>query len=300
MRRLVLALVVCWGCGGTSAPSSGCTEAVCPAGGQRYQYCTAGGSCRYLIPDGSSFTCNSCNDCTLATAQISAWCAGRTSGGTSTTSCDVVQQNCIATMKCVAFFDGTNLVGKCVADGTVSAGQPCSKQDSPDTLLDNCRAGLVCDNLFGSVSRACQRICTHDSDCGPAERCGDFLYARAGWGWCAPTCTPFSFSSGAGCPSGMDCGETVNDVQQPATGISGFFLCKHTGGLEPYDGCISDSDCGAGLWCGVVDQQTKSARCLPICDDFDPCPVPPQISGLSASCQPFVDTPDHAGYCTAF
>src|SRR3954451_23478259 len=62
------------------------------------------------------------------------------------TSCDVAMQNCATGKKCVGMFDGQSWLGTCVADGTVAGGQACMTQQSPDTLLDNCQKGFICDN----------------------------------------------------------------------------------------------------------------------------------------------------------
>src|SRR5258706_8746560 len=96
------------------------------------------------------------------------------------TSCQLPMQTCGMGKKCVAMFDGMNWAGTCVADGTVAAGQPCMTQQSPDTLLDNCQGGFVCDNIFGSQANTCRKICGKDSDCGANEKCGDFLFSGSG------------------------------------------------------------------------------------------------------------------------
>ena len=213
--------------------------------------------------------------------------------------CDVAMQNCATGQKCVGFFDGQNLVGTCVANGTVAPGQACQTQQSMDTLLDNCQGGYICDNLFGNAAEVCRKICATDSDCGSGEKCGDFLFARAGWGWCSTTCTPFNTSAG-NCPANMDCGETVDSAEMPDPNVeTGFFLCKKTGAGGAYASCMGDSDCGVNLWCGIVDQSTGNAACLPNCSDTVDCPQPPVDAGVAGTvtCFPLASQPDNAGFC---
>jgi hypothetical protein len=294
-----------------------CTTAVCPAGGRSYKFCSTGAasSCRYVGSDGTTFKCQSCSTCAGAASQIGDWCStgggtttsGTTTSGTTTSgsttgtmsgSCTFPQQTCGAGKKCVPMFDGSNWGGACTSDGTAGAGQACTIQQSPDTLLDNCRAGLVCDNFYGNFGNACRKVCTSDGECASGERCGDFLFAGAGFGWCAPTCTPFSTAAG-NCPTGMDCGETVDDMQSTPSAESGFFLCKKTGGGGPYATCASDADCGVNLWCGFLDSGQTTAGCLPNCDNAHACTQPPADGGTAVSvmCHPLANQPLDAGYC---
>jgi hypothetical protein len=217
------------------------------------------------------------------------------------TDCDVGMQNCPAGKKCVGQFDGSgNLLGTCVTDGTVAEGQPCMTMSSPDTLLDNCQKGFICDTLFGNFDKVCRKMCTTDTDCGTGQKCGDFLFASAGWGWCSPTCVPFD-TSASNCPTGMDCGESVWDTEMPDPNLeTGFFLCKKTGPGVPYSTCMKDSDCGVGLWCGVVNQTSGQSECLPNCSDTVDCLTPPVDAGVSTTtCHGLATQPDNAGYCLA-
>jgi hypothetical protein len=220
----------------------------------------------------------------------------------SNTSCDVTKQDCGTGKKCVGQVQGTGnnamVVGTCVDDGTVAEGGACTQGMSMDTYLDDCKAGFVCDDIFGSDSLKCRKICTADSDCG-SGKCGDFTFLSPGWGWCATPCTPFSATSG--CAAGQDCGEDVFSVEQPdQTGqtIAGFFLCKKTGTHTAYESCTTDGDCAANLWCGVVNSAGDGA-CLPNCDDNNMCPDAPVDSGVEGAvgCQPLTGTPNNAGYC---
>src|SRR5439155_23059161 len=211
-------------------------------GRPRCKFCSTGHATprRYLAGDGSDFNCTSCSDCAAAASSIASWCGmsasttgsttgpsttggstGSTTGGTPA-SCALPQQTCGAGKKCVATFDGSTYEGTCVTDGTVAAGQPCTvNQSDPNTFNDNCRAGFVCDSLFGNGAAVCRKLCGSDGECAGGERCGDFAFAGGGWGWCAPTCTPYSSAAG-NCAAGMDCGDTVDDAQMPS-GETGFF-----------------------------------------------------------------------------
>ena len=218
------------------------------------------------------------------------------------TTCDVTKQDCGTGKKCVGQTQGTGMnamvVGTCVADGTVGEGQACMTMMSPDTYLDNCKAGLICDDIFGSDTLKCRKICTADTDCSGGAKCGDFTFLFPGWGWCATPCTPFS--GAGGCSAGMDCGEDVFDEVQPdMNSIAGFFLCKKTGTGTAYASCMTDADCGANLWCGIVNSNGDGA-CLPNCNNTTMCPDAPVDSGVSGSvsCQPLTGTPNGAGYCS--
>jgi hypothetical protein len=216
--------------------------------------------------------------------------------------CDVGAQDCGAGRKCVGQLIGSGpdeeVVGVCVADGTVDEGQPCTRQMSDDTYLDNCKAGLICDALYGNFEQVCRRICTEHTDCEANEKCGDFTFLLPGWGWCAPTCTPYSTAAG-NCPANMDCGETAYDVYPLDDTLEyGFFLCKQTGAGGLYATCDSDADCGSNLWCGVV--SSTSTACIPNCDDNHDCVQPDADAGMgsfSVACHPLVGQPNNAGYC---
>jgi hypothetical protein len=236
---------------------------------------------------------------TGSTGSTTAGTNGSITGSTGATTggpppCDIGSQNCVIGQKCVAHNNGTNVVGQCVANGTVVQGQTCTTQMSTDTILDNCQAGLICDNVFGNFPLVCRKICTTDSQCAANEKCGDFLFAGLGWGWCAPACTPFSTAAG-NCAAGMDCGETVDSVVQGAS-ETGFFLCKKTGAGAAYGSCTSDADCGVNLWCGLVNQTTMAAECLPNCDNSHACTMPGDMG--TATCHPLATQPNGAGYCT--
>jgi hypothetical protein len=188
------------------------------------------------------------------------------------------------------------VVGTCVTDGTVAEGGACMLGMSMDTYDDNCKAGFVCDDILGSDTLKCRKICTDDSQCGANAKCGDFTFLFPGWGWCANNCTPFSGSGG--CAAGMDCGEDIYDVTQPDPNAeNGFFLCKKTGSGAAYSSCKSDADCGANLWCGIIDTNMDQA-CLPNCNDTTTCIQPAVDSGVaSVDCHPLTGQPNNAGYC---
>jgi hypothetical protein len=218
--------------------------------------------------------------------------------------CDVGKQDCGAGRKCVGQVIGASgeeeIVGVCVADGTVGEGGACTRQMSDDTYLDDCQAGFICDSLYGNFELVCRKICSEHTDCAANEKCGDFTFLLPGWGWCAPTCTPYSTAAG-NCPQGMDCGETAYDVYPLDDNLEyGFFLCKDTGGGSLFASCNSDADCGANLWCGTVNPNTGAAACLPNCDDNHECAQPDGDAGMgnyNLNCHPLVGQPDNAGYC---
>jgi hypothetical protein len=217
-----------------------------------------------------------------------------------------MQQNCAAGLKCIGQWDSTfsTLQGVCVSDGTIGLGQPCTSSASTTfNYDDNCKKGTVCDDLFGNAPLVCRKICATSSDCQQDEKCGNFTFSTAAniFGWCTPTCTPFSSAAG-NCPSGLDCADFVDALEQTEVngGTDGYFLCKKTGHGALFDSCSSDADCGKSLWCGSIDSNGDAA-CLPDCSDTVPCPQPATdaalTSGVVIQCAPYANAPNHAGYC---
>jgi hypothetical protein len=234
-------------------------------------------------------------------------------------NCDVVKQDCGAGKRCVAAFDGQGgASGSCIADGTVAAGGTCMFGSDPTTLFDdNCKAGYTCDDTIGTGTAVCRKYCGADSDCAMGEKCGDLtsFYGLAnppGFGWCLPSCTPFSTAAG-NCASGFDCGESYYIVEQtdPTNPTSGFFFCKKTGNGVVYASCDdgmgspSDALCGAGLWCFDINAGNGNAdfRCLQNCDTptgTHACDQPPADAGnggITLACVNYDNTTNGAGFC---
>jgi hypothetical protein len=236
---------------------------------------------------------------------------------TQPVNCDVVKQDCGGGKRCVAAWDGSGgSSGSCVTDGTVAAGGACMFASDPTTLLDdNCKAGSTCDDLIGTGNPVCRKYCAANTDCASGEVCADMatIYGFAnppGFGWCEPSCTPFSSAAG-NCPSNFDCGEDWYLVEQtdPTNPTAGFFFCKKTGTGAAYASCDNgmggpdDTKCGANLWCNDINggQGTPQYLCFENCDmaGTHACSMPPAdagMGGVSVACVPFSNT-NGLGYC---
>ncbi len=131
----------------TTASTETCTTATCPQGSSSYKLCTTTGaaSCRYLASDGTAFDCASCNDCATAASNLSDWCAGdsttgtTSSGGTTgtvdTTTCD----DCLNTAEgsggaCQSQADACSNDADCVT--LINCLNACASGDQ--TCVDNC------------------------------------------------------------------------------------------------------------------------------------------------------------------
>jgi hypothetical protein len=207
------------------------------------------------------------------------------SGLTGAKTCSVVTQDCGSGQKCVAKVQGANMtvVGTtCVANGTVTEGQPCMMVSASGLVNDNCVAGTVCDNSGGDSSLHCRKTCSTSTTCSSASLKCAAVYTND-WGLCIPSCTPF----GNDCPAGNDCSTTFDAIS--ATPNSGVFACKTTGMGALFANCSSDTDCGANLAC-------VGPHCSPICDTAHQCAQPPGDAGV-LSCQSYVNLANGAGVC---
>jgi len=208
-------------------------------------------------------------------------------------SCSITAQDCGAAFKCAPTQSGMTVVGKCVADGTVDEGQSCMPQMSMTMILDNCKAGLICDNIgTGSNTKfACRKICTADSMCTTAgQKCASVGFQ---FGWCVPTCAPFM---SGGCPTGSDCGTFYDDVSTTMTMENGFFVCKQTGTAGVYGSCMGDSDCAAGLFCDNFSANPTNV-CFQLCDGTHTCSPPPADGGINAVACTALANQAGKGYC---
>jgi hypothetical protein len=310
MRCRALAIVFVVGCsarplplGGSSTTTTGSTTTGSTTTGSTTTGSTTTGSTTSGSTTTGTTTSGSTTSGTTTSGSTTFGTSGSTTGTTSGASCDVAAQDCATGLKCIGQWDSqfTTLSGACVSDGTVSLGQSCNSSASTTFMYDDdCKKGLVCDDLYGNAPMQCRKICATDGDCADGGKCGDFSYGMAGWGWCASTCTPFS-SAAANCPSGMDCAETVESVLQtdPSGLYDGFFFCKKTGTGGLLQPCQSDGECAAGLWCGAIDQNGDSG-CIANCSDSVTCAQPNADAGITFTCYPWANTPAHAGYCSPF
>jgi len=209
-------------------------------------------------------------------------------------TCSVTAQDCGAAMKCIPTVSGQMLVGKCGMDGTVAEGGDCMPGQSQTQLLDNCKAGSICDNTGTGNDNTfkCRKICSADSGCSGTDKC----IAFDAFGWCLPTCTPFGTNT---CGTGADCGTWWPDISSTMSTSNGFFTCKQTGAGTLFADCMGDSDCAAGLWCDTL--QGGSNTCLELCDTSGAhnCTQPPADAGITTlMCNSFADQTGGKGYCS--
>jgi hypothetical protein len=282
-------------CSGTSTP--------CPSGKGSFQACASpdGSACGIKTTDGTVFKCNSCSDCTAAGTQAAMWCEGdgtSSSGGTSSTggmsssgtTCDLLAQNCGAGRKCVGIWGASSDTTFCKASNVqpVREGDPCSNSGK-DPIADDCAAGLVCADLDGFGDGTCRQLCVGDGDCPGGQRCLAAFGAGAKWGWCEPTCVPFTNSC-----ADADCSSHGDDFVQASSGEDGFFMCRNLGSARLFDSCQTDSDCGPNLWCEVVGGQ-QAGVCLGLCSATTRC-AQSATSGQTRCVA--LDSSGDAGYCT--
>lgn len=106
---------------------------------------------------------------------------------------------------------------ECIADGSLSAGDTCSKNEM-------CKEGLFCPAAFFQCARPCEKILEPESECAPDQMCVPTLLAGESGGACVPT----------------EC--KLEDGDQ---------ICKDKGGRSaapnPNNRCIRASRSGSGL-----------------------------------------------------
>ncbi len=224
-------------------------------------------------------------------SDMSASAGGSTDmSGTTAPGCDVAMQTgCAAGQKCVPSFNGNMLGGTCVANGTVTEGQPCMPASGGGMVVnDNCVGGFICDNDGPHSANACRKICTADGGCGSGQKCG-VVFTRK-WGLCLPTCNEFS----ADCGAGDDCSVPFDDIASTQQTSVGFFVCKKTGTGAVYTQCNQDSNCAAGLACDFGNNW-----CAQACDNTHACTQPPVTDGgtTSVTCQAYSNLPNGGGFC---
>jgi hypothetical protein len=206
-------------------------------------------------------------------------------------SCNTVTQNCGTGQKCIPKLNPATMAvsGTCVADGTITEGMTCvADMSNANLVMDNCKAGLTCDNDGPGNAWKCRKFCAADSGCTGGQKCADVLGAGT-WGWCLPPCTPF----GTDCPNGDSCAVGMLDVTNP-DGNTGFFVCKTPGAGTAFGAsCAADLDCGPNLVC-----DTTNNWCTPICDTTHACTMkaPTDASGIQ-TCMPFTGLAGGGGVC---
>jgi hypothetical protein len=221
-----------------------------------------------------------------------------TSGDLKGGTCSVTAQTgCPTGMRCVPTVQGMSLVGGCAPEGTKAAGDPCTQDTSSMTqYLDDCKAGLLCDNNGPGSTYACRALCKDDTACGTAGRCAG--YFGASFGLCLPTCTPSLTSTKGSCATGDSCAELWPAQGNTMTVQKGFFVCKKDGAGTLFSDCMADSDCGAGFDCDLFGG--PSQWCAPICDGTHMCPTPPadDAGAITEMCKTYSDT-NGIGFCAS-
>ena len=199
-----------------------------------------------------------------------------------TSRCDPVAQDCphASAKKCTLYDSDAGTVETiCVpAEGSVAAGQPCTRTEGSAWALDDCVAGTACSQVGEPGVLTCHRFCRHTSDCGA----GACLLASDRFpadGICARQCTLFSR-----CADGRACSPT-SDVDQRMVA-----QCRDlTATGSPGAPCTYQQDCAADLVCFTG---TGGSLCRALCDPAHPCPGGGACSVFARS-----DLPTGTGYC---
>jgi hypothetical protein len=162
-------------------------------------------------------------------------------------ACDLVAQDCGATLKC-EYRDGGR---SCVPDGTLAEGAPCANMGF------NCIKGTVCSNVpagDGGQESRCTKFCSENANCTPPQQCLLTLVlpdSNERPQICAdppPTCDLLTQS----CPAVAD-----GCYPNGATGA-----CFGAGVIQPGQGCVFSNDCVRGSTCVNT---TGGASCRQLC-----------------------------------
>jgi hypothetical protein len=218
--------------------------------------------------------------------------------------CDIpMQTGCASGQKCIPDFTNVSQahpdpVGKCVADGTVAAGQPCmvTSGQMDKFINDNCKSGSLCEAFTGDgVDNVpvCTPFCTSNSSCTTAgQKCLGGQFFSSTWGVCLATCTPSLTSAQGSCPTGNSCVGNWQDIAATMSNDTGFFVCKKDGpgSAVAFTDCTADPDCGPGLFCAPVDQ--NGGVCAPLCGTGHNCPTAPAADGgaITLACSMFANS----------
>ena len=187
---------------------------------------------------------------------------GRT-GDMAMDACDVVQQTCGAAQKCILSVVSGNYVASCVAVGTKTAGQACTRAffGSPD---DDCVKGLEC-SLTGTEKGqpVCRKLCHAKSDCPASQTCTQLSDTN---GMCAPPCEPFADT----CSGGLVCSNIYADISSPSVPV--LVAACGSPGPVPIGGDCGTDGCAAGGTCVSNAGANSGVSCFQFCDSGHPCP----------------------------
>ena len=264
---IVLIAVAC-SSGATSANEAAetCTTgAACGAGG-RVRTCTLGGSngvCRsiaYRLDDGRAFTCESCESCSRATADVNDACglgtvapqdAGTGGTGPSPALCRAGGQRCDTGSECCS--------NRCVAgtcDPCGAAGDACGAAG----CCPNVRPSLTC--FRGSCS-ACLpggAVCRTTSDCCSQACTGGTCESP-------PACAAF----GAVCTVASDCCDAAAGCSAKACGcnVTQSIPARMPGTSAACVGIIQSACCRQGAACVADGGCVTLVNCLVACGPAD-------------------------------
>ncbi|MCR9163817.1 MAG: hypothetical protein ACE37F_01005 [Nannocystaceae bacterium] len=210
----------------------------------------------------------------------------------SDTPCDVFEQDCPPTQKCMPFSgDGdstwNDLRCSSLASAPKQLGEPCVAPSGPVAGEDDCDVGLMCWNVEPDGTQGeCIALCAGSIGAGqcPVDTICS-IYNGGMLPICLPTCDPL----GGGCGPGELC------IPQ---GNGGQFVCAvdASNGSGSYgDPCLAFNKCNGGLFCApapAVPGCTEAAGCCSsYCDlsDDDPDAA---CDGVSEGqmCVPFTES----------
>lgn len=210
--------------------------------------------------------------------------------GSEGTACDPWTGSCDDGQRCVfdiALSRSGGLTGRCLREGSLAEGEPCSISSG------ECGAGLTCmgtDVLTTEGSGWCRRLCDPRGagPCAAGDRCYRIIPGSdetSPRGVCWETCDP-SANDWAG-----DCEHAACVPTQSTT-----FLCIGDGGSRTIGAeCTGEEGafaCAPGSFCGSNASDPIDAVCTRYCRLGEPCP------DAGTTCLPFRDLePSDVGYC---
>lgn len=310
---------------GSGDAGTGATDMVCTPG--ETQECVGPGACRggqACRADGSGFGACDCGEGSGGSAGAGASGgeggeadvgnagdsgapgtgnagAGGQGGADGGPACDpVLQTGCGAGQKCtsVPSDDPATSIAGCVDDGTVAAGDACTRTE--DENVDDCAAGSFCvAPPGGGGTLHCRTFCdsTDDATCDGACGLYEGLFPAGGTsGLCEPRCDLLDpqCESGLMCTFAPDSAPFCsNEIDTPTTlGEPCTFLNECEDGLgciqeslsstDTVCGFLCDARAGRGPYCNDAGGPGTEAACIPLASLYETSSQPD--AGVCINC----------------